>query len=149
MKNSYSYILATLLLPALVSFSSCTKTLEIEKSEYEYYSDLSQTQWVITRYDNTLTNASETPMDTIHFLSDRTYRINQGTVGDYLYGINLTYAIEGYESTPILRLDNCVTFGGTYSAQIKQVSIKDGELNNQLFNTTDDNQIVAWLEQID
>ena len=64
----------TILLLSVILFGSCNKEDRLER-RFNYYDHLSGTTWVITRFDNTLTNLSEEPNDTLYFIDDITYRI--------------------------------------------------------------------------
>jgi membrane-associated PAP2 superfamily phosphatase len=79
MKNLYK---KRSILLAVIGFTlflfSCQKDKFINNllPDYVGTDHLSQTEWIITRYDNTLTNLSEFPNDTIYFVDSEKYRIN-------------------------------------------------------------------------
>jgi hypothetical protein len=125
----------------MLALVSCRKQLEFQ---YKEASSLQQTEWVVTRYDNTLTNISEFPQDTISFIDANSYRLNGGDAR--------TYSLRSYEVCDDnefqLILNNCSTFGGDFWSWIDQFSIDDGELNNVLFENGADNDIVVWMQRI-
>ncbi|MFK7787413.1 MAG: hypothetical protein AB8B56_19975 [Crocinitomicaceae bacterium] len=132
----------SLLCIALTVLSSCQKqTIEFEWTES---SNLQQTEWVINRYDNTLTNISEFPSDTIFFIDAISYQINGGIARTY----SLSSLDLGEEDEYQLVLKDCSSFGGDFWAWIDQFSIDEGEVNNKLFENGSDNNIVVWMERI-
>lgn len=138
----------TLSLAALIILllSSCIK----ERFQREDYSDFSGTIWVITRYDNTLTNQSFFPQDTIHFLDHNSYKINEGPVRDYTYYamIDTESRNEFYQPSPRLLLDDCSTFGGDYNGIVQRSNINENSINNILFERGDDHSLIVWLEKV-
>ena len=132
----------SLILITLLVFSSCNK----EPFEFEWTesTNLKDTEWVITRYDNTLTNLSEFPVDTLYFIDNNSYQINGGSEKDYYLQSNDSGATDEYQ----LNLSDCSTFGGDFWSWIDKFSIDEGELNNKLFNSSGDNDIIVWMERI-
>jgi hypothetical protein len=130
MKKNYCLFLSTLLL--------CTLVMSCKKNRIK--PNLSHTNWVITRFDNTLTNLSEFPIDTIHFLDDENYQINNLTPRNY--------NLRKDDNRLRLSLDDCSTFGGSYSTKLTELAIEDGQLNNQYFYTLGDNEIIVWMTRI-
>lgn len=147
MKNYYVYFLA--LTVALFSFSSCKK--DIQEIDFEYFNDFSGSKWVIIQYDNTLTNLSTFPQDTIHFIDNDNYQINDGPIREYYYRIykpdNNEFQSQSFP--PELMLFNCTTFGGDYYAAIDRENINDNELNNILFRRSAEHSVIVWLERIE
>ncbi|MCJ8292736.1 MAG: hypothetical protein HRT58_22630 [Crocinitomicaceae bacterium] len=129
-----SFYLVTLLV-----LSSCNK-LEFEWTES---TSLKDTEWVITRYDNTLTNNSEFPMDTLYFIDNNSYQINGGNERAYYLKSVDAGEIDEYH----LRLSDCSPFGGDYGTWLDKFSIDEGEVTNKLFNSGD-NEIIVWMERI-
>ena len=103
---------------------------------------LNGTQWVITRYDEGITPYY--PNDTINFISNVSYTINNGGWQNYsvsnITGNNLIS----------LTLYECVTLGGNYSGEILPASLLSGEINNQILNGIFDTEgsIRVWMEKI-
>ena len=135
----------TILLVSVLLLSSCNKEDRLER-RFNYYDHLSGTTWVITRFDNTLTNLSEEPNDTLYFIDDITYRINNGTSRAYELRRNKDFSDDRYD--PTLELFECTTLGGDYYGYPSFKNIEDGELNNILFDTPGDNQVIVWMQKI-
>ncbi len=98
---------------------------------------------MVTRYDNTLTNNSEFPSDTLKFIDDNSYQINGGVERDYY----LKSLEAGEEDEFRLYLSDCSTFGGDYGAWIDQFSIDEGDITNKLFDSGD-NEIIVWKGKV-
>ena len=111
----------SLILITLLVFSSCNK----EPFEFEWTesTNLKDTEWVITRYDNTLTNLSEFPLDTLYFIDNNSYQINGGSEKDYYLQSNDSGATDEYQ----LNLSDCSTFGGDFWSWIDKFSIAGNE----------------------
>lgn len=140
MKNLNNNLLRnSLFLVFLLALTSCNKL----GFEWKESASLSDTEWVITRYDNTLTNISEFPSDTLRFIDDNSYQINGGVERDYFLQSLNTAEQDEY----LLDLSDCSTFGGDFTAWIDQFSIDEGEVTNKLFNSGD-NEIIVWMEKI-
>lgn len=104
---------------------------------------LSGTRWLVTRFDNTWTNNSEFPSDTIHFVSTNRYRINQFSEQDY----HLKDYCEN-ENSFGFKMYNCNTFGGTVWVNVNRSFIRDGELQNVYMQGQADNDIIVWMEKL-
>ena len=101
---------------------------------------LSGTTWVLTKYVSSF--ATEYPNDTIHFIDNNTYSVNNG--GDRPYTLSSIPSSTNYELT----LSYFFPFGGSsYSANVGYYFVDDGEINNVEFtniqNTT--SKIRAWF----
>jgi hypothetical protein len=105
--------------------------------------DLIGTKWVLTKYVSAF--ATESPNDTIEFVSANRYTINGGAVRTYQLSSSpnsTNYQLSLYFFFP---------FGGShYTSQVGHYFIEDGEVNNvdfidnQNINTT----IKAWFVRI-
>jgi hypothetical protein len=101
------------------------------------------TTWVITKVVSGLSTNS--PNDTLRFISDNRYTLNQNAQRLYTYS-----QITGSTNKSIT-LDSFYPFGGSnYSSQISPYAVQDGELNNIEFTDLQNNTkiIKAWLKKI-
>jgi hypothetical protein len=110
-----------------------------------YFTNLTGNTWVITRYDNMSTNQSNTVSDTLYFSSASHYEINNSSSKNY----SLTETAGNLEDWRLI-LNDCLTFGGDYSANISYDELDAGRLNNKRFNNYGgSNDIIVWMERID
>lgn len=140
------FILFATCLSMLVSASSCMKIEENEERDVMdliYHSHLENTKWVVTRFDNVLTNLSDFPMDTLEFITNRSYMINGGNIRSYEL-----YSRTAHAERFTFSLQDCSVFGGDFYTDISSILIADGMINNKLFNGQFDNDIIVWMEQI-
>lgn len=114
------------------------------ESKYVLESDLSESSWVVTRYDNTNTTNSYFPEDTLHFLNDTVYQINQGSFK--------TYTLRDWSDNGQydFKLEDCTTLGDTYFCTVSASIVADGELNNIRFwsNSTNTVDVMVWMERL-
>jgi hypothetical protein len=105
-------------------------------------SGLTGTTWVITKIVSGF--ATTYPNDTIRFISQTQYTVNNNAVRPY----NLTSGVASTNKT--LNLYYFYPFGGShYSGEVGQYFVGDGVINNAEFtntqNTTD--KIKSWWEK--
>jgi hypothetical protein len=101
------------------------------------------TTWVITKVVSGLSTNS--PNDTLRFISDNRYTLNQNAQRLYTYS-----QITGSTNKSIT-LYYFYPFGGSnYSSQISPYAVQDGELNNIEFTDLQNNTkiIKVWLKKI-
>lgn len=148
MKYLYKkYPIILVLIGCSLLLFSCQKQTLLNDDLFPDYvnsDNLSQTEWIITRYDNTLTNLSEFPNDTIYFVDSEKYQINGGNDQEY----SLSKEQDNSSSERTLNLQDCSTFGGDYWSWFDLSLISVGELNNVLFNGYNDNDIIVWMTRI-
>jgi hypothetical protein len=110
-----------------------------------YFTNLTGSTWVITRYDNLSTNQSNTLSDTLYFSTASHYQINNSSDKSY----SLTETAGNLEDWRLI-LNDCLSFGGDYSANISYAELDAGRLNNKRFNNYGgSNDIIVWMERID
>lgn len=141
MKNNITFLVSVLLI--FVTLNSCKKNGISLESE-DVTSEIVGSKWVITRYDNTLTNQSFFPNDTLHFTTQNEYTVNNGSTSDYSY---VEY-VDLYANSRVLTLENCAVFGGTYSTSLTSDLIMEDEIGNLLFNAVNGNDLIVWLERV-
>ncbi|MFT5780125.1 MAG: hypothetical protein ACI837_003086 [Crocinitomicaceae bacterium] len=140
-------------------FIGCNKEPLSEPDEVEIIlcPSLVGTSWVIDRYDNAESQLSYFPSDTLNFISDTTYSVNNGSTRSYsLYNgtypqYQNTYQPYLYDTEKLLTLNDCLTLGGSYRGVIKKTGVDDGQLNNIDFeevNTISTNDIIIWVHRI-
>ena len=101
---------------------------------------LNNTTWVITRYD-TENNTSVFPNDTLRFLNEDEYTINNSTSRLYSMGIVMN------SNDKTLTLYDCTTFGGTYTGRVLSTVVEDGEINNTEFTELyGSDSLRVWME---
>lgn len=119
----------------LLVFVSCNKN--------ESHSEiLSNSKWVVTRYDIVQTNSSNTISDTITFSDASNYQLN---------GHSFKYSIGDYSKNDnyILRLEDFTTLNGTSSGTIAKVSLNGGVINGVKFTrSSDSEEFFVWMEKI-
>jgi hypothetical protein len=159
MKSAANFLFITLML-----MTSCVKEEPIEKTtkevvennwEDEYNSggvldnttqisnQLVGTTWVLTKYVTGY--STETPYDTIRFVTNNNYTINGGATRTYQLAIITSST--NYDLT----LNYFFPFGGShYSANVGFYFVEDGVMSNVEFtnkqNTT--NKIRAWFVKL-
>lgn len=144
MKKRYqilsNIVCAFLLITAITSCNKQDPFFETENISAE----IVESKWVITRYDNTLTNQSFFPNDTLHFISSNEYTLNDGSLQTYTYVEHVGIAADAR----VLTIENCASFGGTYWASFESNFLAEDQIGNLLFNGYNDNDIVVWLERV-
>ena len=84
-------------------------------------------------------------MDTLYFLSATQYEINNGSTKSYSL-----METSGDVETWRLLLNDCLTFGGDYTARISNAELDAGKLNNKTFSHyAGSNNIIVWMERIE
>lgn len=104
---------------------------------------LSGTKWVLTKYVTAF--ATQSPNDTIHFISNIKYTLNNG--GTRSYVLSKLPSSTNYD----LQLDYFMPFGGSlYGGQVGFYFVEDGEMNNILFTDLMNKNITikAWFIRI-
>ena len=143
MKKTY-HLLSIVVFAALIStlLSSCKQGSPFESESVS--DEIVESKWVITRYDNTLTNQSFFPNDTLHFVNKSEYTINDGSSQPFTYIKHV-----GVEAdSRMLTIENCASFGGTYWASFDANFIHEDQISNLLFNGNNGNDIIVWLERV-
>ncbi len=104
---------------------------------------LGGTKWVISRYDRGM--EPYYPNDTLTFLSNNTYTINND-VTERRYSI---YNVTNSNMSSIT-LYGLTTLGGDYSGEVLTQGLIDGELNNNTFNSiwNNDVEVNVWFRKI-
>lgn len=104
---------------------------------------LSGTNWVLVKYMSVF--ATQTPNDTIHFVSNNKYRMNSQT-NEQQYSLSSLVGSTNYS----LELDFFMSFGGShYNGQVGQNFVQDGQINNTIFTDFYGNtKIKAWFKKI-
>lgn len=102
------------------------------------------TKWVLTEYRVVPAGPIQYSYDTIEFITNRTYTINNGGIRSYNLFSSPAFSL--YE----LELDYFFPFGGShYSAQIGQYSVDDGEINTTFIDLQNsDLEIIAYFTKI-
>lgn len=103
---------------------------------------LSDSKWVVTRYDVVETNSSNIISDTITFLDATKYQLN---------GESYDYSIGDYSGNDnyILQLDNFVILNGTSSGTITKGSLEAGAINGVKFTrSSDSEEFFIWMEKV-
>ncbi|MDG1331138.1 MAG: hypothetical protein P8P74_02330 [Crocinitomicaceae bacterium] len=108
--------------PLLLTTSTCLLLLLSACKKIRFKPNLSETTWVIARYDNTQTNSSEFPMDTIYFLDNENYRINSLTPR--------TYRLAKKGKRFRLYINDFSTFSGDYYTHITSATINEGDVSD-------------------
>lgn len=145
---NYSYYTT---LTFIKSGSSCTSCEPNSDLGYVYQgvidnntsiNNIINTKWVVTRYDEGL--IPYYPNDTLHFINNNEYTINNGTYNNYtlsnIFGNNMTE----------LTLYNFYTIGGDYSGMVLDSFIEDYQINASIFTdifNTGTNKTV-WMVRI-
>lgn len=109
-----------------------------------FTNQLSGSRWVLTRVVSAF--ATTYPNDTIEFVSNNRYVLNQNAQRPYTLTL-----IQG-SNLQSLTLNFFTPFGGSnYAGQISPYAYDDGELNNIEFTDLQNNtsKIRAWFEKID
>lgn len=120
---------------ALFVVSSCKK----KENDSEI---LSNSKWVVTRYDIVQTNSSNTISDTITFSDATNYQLN---------GQSFKYSIGDYSKNDnyILQLNDFTTLNGTSSGTIGKASLDGGVINGVKFTrSSDSEEFFLWMEKI-
>ena len=103
-------------------------------------STITGTKWVVVRYNNGL-SGNVYPNDTLDFITDNTYTINNGSPKNYTIS-NVTG-----NNNKSLSLYSFSTIGGDYAGQIMGSYLTDGQINNaqfhDLFNVN--NTVTIWM----
>lgn len=137
------------ILPLAVSliFVGCQKEDPVSSNNnYDFtttLSELSGSTWVITRYDVSTNATLFYPDDTLYFLTDTTYHINNLPVRSYhLYQT---------PSRTFLSLYNCSSLGGSFRGQLSVTEVQDGFIYNTQFDELfvgGNNSITVWMERL-
>jgi hypothetical protein len=91
------------------------------------------------------TNQSNTISDTLDFFSATQYSVNNSISKNYSL-IETNANLEDWR----LILNDCISFGGDYTASISYDELDAGRLNNKAFyNYGGSNDIIVWMERID
>ena len=104
---------------------------------------LNGTKWVLKKYVTAF--ATESPNDTIIFVSNVKYRLNNGATRSYL--LSKLPSSTNYD----LQLDYFMPFGSSiYAGQVGYYFVEDGEMNNILFTDLMNKNITikAWFVRI-
>lgn len=100
------------------------------------------TKWVVTKFYDGFSN--NYPNDTLYFLNNTKYTINNGTQKNYMlsgvFGTNMSD----------LTLYGFYTIGGDYSGMVPNTFVTDGQINSvsftDVFNTNNDK--LVWMTRI-
>lgn len=106
---------------------------------------ISGTKWVLTQYRNTSYVGSTQCSDTISFISNTEYTINNGAIRTYTLS-----SIVG-STNKSLTLNFFSTFGGShYSGQVGYYFVSDGVINSCEFHDMQNTSIsfLAWFIKI-
>lgn len=106
-------------------------------------SDLVNTKWVITRYNNGL-SGNVYPNDTLEFLPNNTYKVNGGVSKGYMLSNIIGNNMKS------LSLYSFSTLGGDYSGEVVGSFINDWEINNSQFHDmfNVNNTVTVWMTRI-
>jgi len=133
-------------LPFLVVLVSCSKD-EYVKPDLKLDDNLSNSTWVISRYDHALANEPTYVSDTIHFVDKNYYSINSND-------LERRYDLTGGE-TKYFRIYSLTTLGGDFSATLDEFIIDDGYINSAIFNdlhvadSMEHGYTLVWLHRVD
>lgn len=103
------------------------------------------TKWVLLEYRNTAYIGSTKSYDTITFISNTEYMLNNGVIRTY----NISSLVGSTNKS--LQLNFFGPFGGSnYSGSVGQYFVSDGFINACLFTDNQNNSIkfLAWFERI-
>jgi hypothetical protein len=111
-------------------------------SRANYDNGLVGTKWVLTQYYDGFANVY--PKDTLHFINNYQYTINNGTMLRY----SLSNIVGNNNSD--FTLYGLTTIGGDFSAQVPSSFTSTGELNSVKFKDVwkVQNDKTVWLEKI-
>lgn len=125
----------------IASFVLFLLTSSCGKNQIEHH--VSNSSWIITRVDYTQTNTSVSVQDTLSFVSDTKYTINNGDERNYTL-------VDNNHNQLRLDLNDCTTLGGNYAAYVNEDLIRDGELNGTVFFRTigNENDLIVWMERL-
>lgn len=105
--------------------------------------DMTNQKWIVTRYNNGL-SGNVYPDDTLEFVSQTQYKINNGSLKNYTLS-----SVVG-NNMKSLSLYSFTTLGGDYSGQIQSSFMSDWSITNSnftdMFNVN--NTVTVWMTRI-